>query len=101
MAINVYLQNIDGKKEDQVFDLNNSMARLWPISDSSFPLLQYIDPFGNTIFNGAQMAEIRREIELLMNKASTEDQKVVLRGVTELAKRCEEGPHKYLRFRGD
>jgi hypothetical protein len=101
MAINVYLQNLKGEKEDQVFDLHNSLARLWPISDPSFPLLQYIDPYGNVIFNGMQMPEVRKELELLVEKSSSDEQKTVLRRIHDLAVRCQDHPHKFLRFRGD
>jgi len=80
---------------------NNSLAGLWPINDSSFPLLQYIDPYGNAIFNGVQMSEIRTELKSLIGKASTDEQKAVLGGITELARRCQESSHRVLEIRGD
>ena len=101
MPINVYLQSVDGKKEDQVFDLHNSLARVWPVGNSSFPLLQYIDPYGNTIFNGPQMDQVRKELSLLIEKVTTEEQKTMLRKIDEIAERCQKHPHKFLRFRGD
>jgi hypothetical protein len=101
MTINVYLQSLDGSKHDQVFDLYDSLAQLWPFTDPSFPLLQYIDPYGNAIFNGLQMPEIRRELTLLVEKSVTEQQKSVLRQIDALAAKCQEEPHKFLRFRGD
>jgi hypothetical protein len=101
MAINVYLQTLDGKKEDEVFDPHNSLARLWPIGDSSFPLLQYIDPYGNVIFNGSQMAEVQRELDLMAVRSANTEQRDILLKIRDLAVRGQEHPHKFLRFRGD
>lgn len=102
MAINIYLQNIDGsKREAVVLDKYYSLAKLWPIEDSSFPLLQYVDPYGNTIFNGAQMPEIERELDRLIAQAANDEQIQVLRQVRDLAERCRRHAHKFLRFVGD
>ena|SRR5579864_29382 len=101
MAINVYLQTLDGKKEGEVFDLNNALAKLWPTGDKSFPLLQYIDPYGNVVFNAAQMAEVQRELDLISARSSNDEQREVLRKIRDLAGKGQEHPHKFLRFRGD
>ncbi|HET9181576.1 MAG TPA: hypothetical protein VFP59_05545 [Candidatus Angelobacter sp.] len=78
-----------------------SLAELWPVGNSDFPLLQYIDPYGNAIFNGLQMSEVKRELSELINRASNDEQRSVLRRVLEMAEECEKHPHKFLRFRGD
>ena len=57
MPIKVVLQDIRGCAIDQVLDPNCLLQRIWPIEDGSFPLLQYIDPYGNTIFNQVQMVK--------------------------------------------
>jgi hypothetical protein len=101
MAINVYLQDSEGKKEDQVFDMHYSLARVWPVSDPSFPLLQYIDPYGNVIFNGSQMGEVQKELGVLIEQSSSEEQKDVLLRIRDLAAECAKRPHCFLRFRGD
>jgi hypothetical protein len=101
MAIDAILQNINGQREAEVVDSNYSLAHIWPIGDQSFPLLQYIDPYGNTVFNGLQMPEVQRELEILVGKASTDEQKDTLRRIRELAVRCQKQPHMFLRFSGD
>jgi hypothetical protein len=78
-----------------------SLAQIWPIADSSFPLLQYIDPYGNTIFNGAQMPQVKNELSLLIERAPKQEQKEVLRLVLDLATVCGKHPHLFLRFHGD
>jgi hypothetical protein len=101
MAINAYLQTIDGKKRQEVFDMNYCLAGLWPIGDKSFPLLQYIDPYGSVVFNEKQMAEVEHKLNLLLARCSSKEQKEVLTGIRDLAKRGQESPHQFLRFRGD
>jgi len=100
MPINVYLQTLDGTKKGGVFDLHNSLVNLWPIGDSSFLLLQYIDPYCNVIFNGSQMAEVRKELQRLI-QLSKDDVQAVLREIDELAAESQRNPHLFLRFRGD
>ena len=101
MAIKVILQTIDGKKGDEIVDPDYSLATTWPFGDQSFPLLQYIDPYGNTVFNGLQMPEVRKELDLLIDKAPSDEQRATLRRIHELAVSCQKQPHMFLRFRGD
>jgi hypothetical protein len=101
VAINVILQTIDGKKLNEVVDYSYSLARMWPFGDQSFPLLQYVDPYGNTVFNGLQMPEVQKELELLIDKASSDEQRSALGQIRDLAVNCQKKPHMFLRFSGD
>ena len=101
MAIKAILQTIDGKKENEVVDSRYSLASIWPFGDQSFPLLQYIDPYGNTVFNGLQMPEVQKELELLIGKALSDEQRDTLGQIRDLAVSCQKEPHMFLRFRGD
>ncbi len=101
MAIKAILQNIDGKKSDEVVDPNYSLAAIWPLADQSFPLLQYIDPYSNTMFNGLQMPEVQKELDLLIGKVSNDEPRNTLQRIRELAVTCRNQPHMFLRFRGD
>jgi hypothetical protein len=55
MPIFVVLQTIEGKRLDEASPASSVLNRLLPFGDVSFPLLGFIDPYGNTIFNGTQM----------------------------------------------
>lgn len=101
MAITAILQSVDGKKHAEVLDQDYLLAKVWPVGDKSFALLQYIDPYGNAIFNGAQMSEVQKELQVLLEKAPMDDQKRILRRVGALAETCRQHPHFFLRFRGD
>jgi hypothetical protein len=101
MAIKVILETIHGGSLDEVLDPYGDLLALWPIDDRSFSLLQFIDPYGNAIFNGKQMPQVLQELELLNDRCSRDEQKVMLERIKKLATRCRENPHQYLRFAGD
>lgn len=102
MPIKVVLQNIDGTRRiDSVVDAEGSLNRCLPIDDSAFPLLQYIDSYGDTVFNGNQMPQIIDELERLMRLPSKEPCRELLEKVRSLAIRCQGAGHLYLRFTGD
>src|SRR5437868_795552 len=101
MAIKVILEAIRGKALDEVLDPYNEVSALWPIDDGSFPLLQFIDPYGNTIFNGKQMSHVMKELELLSGLCSHDTQKLMLDRIKMLAIHCRDNPHEFLRFSGD
>jgi hypothetical protein len=101
MSISVYLQTIHEKKLDQVNDMDYCLAEVWPTADPKFPLLQYIDPYGNAIFNGLQMSQLKKEIASLKEVAITDEQVDLLNKISDLAERCRQQTHTFLRFRGD
>ena len=57
MPIKVALQTIDNKKLEQVVpNAAEVVINDWlPFGDPIYPMLQYVDEYGNTIFNGLQM----------------------------------------------
>jgi hypothetical protein len=101
MPIKAILQTIAGKKLDQAEDSGYSLAAIWPFNDRSFPLLQYIDPYGNAVFNGLQMSEVQKELDPLIRRAANDEQRNTLRRIRELSVTCERQPHTFLRFAGD
>lgn len=102
MPIKVILQNIDGTRRiDTVTDGYGGLNRCLPLGDHSFPLLQYVDPLGNAVFNPLQMPQLIEELELLMSKCSDQESKSLLEKVKELAVQCGKSNHQYLRFVGD
>jgi hypothetical protein len=47
------------------------------------------------------MAEVERELDILLERCSSQEQKEVVGAIRELAKKGQDTPHLYLRFRGD
>jgi len=78
MPIKAMLQAVDGRKYAEVVDPNYFLADIWPCDDRSFPLLQHIDPYGNTVFNGLQMPEVQKGLDILISNASNHEQKAIL-----------------------
>jgi hypothetical protein len=101
MAIKAILQTVDGKKQSEVVDPAYSLAKIWPVGDQSFLLLQYIDPYGNTIFNRQQMPEVEKEIDILLGGTLTAEQREIRARIRALATECHGRVHMFLRFRGD
>lgn len=102
MAIDTFLQKIPVEgRGGEALDSSDVLAGLWPAGDASFPLLQYVDPYGDAVFNGAQMPEVIRELEVLRSRATSEEQKELLAEIIALAMRCRQQPETFLRFLGD
>jgi len=101
MPISVVLQDIHGKKIKEFAPTGGLLDRLLPIEDRRFPMLRYVDPYGNTIFNGGQMYPVLEELDRVGAEVSGKDEKEILARLRELAIYCRDHPHIYLRFIGD
>ncbi len=101
MGIKVALQTIHGKDLGLVSKTWGMLDRVLPIGNPRFPMLRYIDPYGNTIFNGDQMYPLLEELDRLAAEVSNEDGKALLAQIRELAIHCRDHPHEFLRFIGD
>lgn len=64
-------------------------------ADADFLLLRYIDPYGDTIFNRVQMDDFLAD----WNRLCPQDEQWSL--VRDMALRCRDEAHLYLRFIGD
>ncbi len=101
MGIKVALQTIHGKEFGLVTNTGGLLDRVLPIEDPRFPMMRYIDPYGNTIFNGVQMYPLLEELDRLIEETSSPDGKRLLAQIRELAIQCRDHPHQFLRFIGD
>ena len=103
MPLKVVLQNLNGERRfDEAVPLNAALDRVLPVfEDASFPLLRFIDPYGDTLFNGNQMHGFLTEWDrIILTLGNGDDRKFFLR-VREMAEKCKEKPHVFLRFIGD
>jgi hypothetical protein len=63
MPIKAILQNIDGTRQiGGVTDADGGLNRCLPFGDESFPLFQYVDPYGNVVFSPLQMPQLLGEL---------------------------------------
>jgi hypothetical protein len=101
VAIDLFLKTLNGKKKELLDDPDALLSRLWPIGDPSFPLLQYIDPYGVTIFGTTQVAQIQKELKMLIQGTTNTKERELLAQALDFAVRASEHPHWFLWFSGD
>jgi hypothetical protein len=74
MPITVVRQTIDGKRLDEAVPRNAALNRLLPIpEDTSFPMIRFIDPFGDTLFSSNQMIGFLPEWDRLRKDVSDKE----------------------------
>jgi len=102
MGLEIVLQTESGAKVDSVADPKNYLGKLLPqIDDESHPLLGGIDPYGDTVFNGIQIRRFLLEWEAVSSNAVTTEERELVSKIEELALRCRDEVHLYIRFVGD
>lgn len=69
--------------------------------DDSFVFLQYLNEYGDTVFNTLQMEAVIPELIRLMPYTHTAEERATLEDVIAMANRVREGTHLYLIFLGD
>ena len=102
MGFNVELQDEFGGCIARVDDPLCLLDKLMPeLGDESYPFLGSIDPYGDTTFNGLQMRRFLKEWDTVRQEAKTADEETLIAAVEELARRCRDEVHTYLKFIGD
>jgi hypothetical protein len=71
------------------------------IEPGTYPLIKYIDMYGDTIFNRLQMTDFLAGWRQLRALASNPEEAALLDEVERLATTCQEIPGHYLKFYGD
>ena len=103
MGIDVYLIDENGKVAGTVSDLFNRIPGLVSImrDPSSTHCLQYIDRYGDTVFNALQIDRFLEEWETVESNVFTSEDREMAAAVKTLAREGLRGPHMYLKFIGD
>src|SRR5215475_6347897 len=103
MGMNAQLMSERGEVIEEVSD---DQSRLHPLIEAvrdyeSTHCLQYMDPYGDTIFNSLQLPRFLDEWKMVMEVAVATEDKDLAASVQRLALLAEEEIHMYLRFVGD
>ncbi len=101
MPIHVVLQNINNEKIAVIVPPDALLNDILPFGDPAFCLLQFVDLYGDTIFNGLQMQQFIKEWDIIVGRVTTEEGRESLLRIRELALQCQRRPHIFLRFIGD
>jgi hypothetical protein len=102
MGIDVRAETEGGEAIMEWLDPHGRTNGLLPThADSTFSCLRFVDPFGDAVFNQAQIpllaAELRRQLETISDLAIRRHGENVLRVV----QHAEGKTHIYVRFVGD
>lgn len=102
MGLRIVLETERGEPLDSIEDPKNLLHRILPaFEDKSFQLLRFIDWYANTVFNELQIDTFLAEWGRLEQTVQTEEEATLLNNIKDLARRCKEEPHLYLKFYGD
>jgi hypothetical protein len=101
MGFDINLESERGEVIATVADPTNLLHRLIERSLPDEPLLAEIDWYGDTVFNRLQIPRFLSHWQILEGRAKTSDELQIVEDVKELAVRCGESVHLYLKFVGD
>lgn len=105
MTLTIRLEDEQGQQVDVVFDrrgvLYNLISRTAGLDTNRLRLVDYIDLYGNTVFNILQMKQLDDELEALGNTIQNPEEERLLSDVRVLVARCQNGHHLYTKNYGD
>lgn len=102
MGLDIILEDDDGIELDSVSDPGNVLSGLLPaVEDRRFRCLNFVHPYTDTVFNKLQMHEMRSELKILMDSASSEAQRRLLTQIDALLVRGLSQVSSYLKFYGE
>jgi hypothetical protein len=101
--VEIRLEDEDAHVESAVGDPKELLWRLSSRGDlRQTHCLQFIDPYGDTLFNVRQFPGLIEELRSLSPLAHTPEERHLLQAVLQLVQKAQEsGPHLYIRFFGD
>jgi hypothetical protein len=102
MGIDVRIESENGEMLAEWGDPHNRTQALLPSrSDASFYCLRFVDPYGDAVFNEAQISflasEIRRQLDTIQDREARNHGDAILR----LVESVEGKPRVFVRFVGD
>ncbi|MGO9711076.1 MAG: hypothetical protein ACLQBL_19605 [Polyangiaceae bacterium] len=100
--MSILLTTERGDVLDEVGDPTNHLHRVLPAGeDAGYVLVNFIDWYGDTIFNRLQMSRFLAEWAMLREAARADGGMDLHAKVAAMAERCSAEVHLYLKFRGD
>jgi len=93
----VFLED-ENRAEVDALDKEFFLKSLKDVDRDEFKLIKYIDPHGDTVFNGLQMKDLIADFETV---SKLEPDNKLIDEVIRLAKQCSEQSRMYITFYGD
>jgi hypothetical protein len=101
MSLTINLETEDGKILTSICDNNLLQESIPTIEDEKFYCLKYIDLYGDTVFNRLQMDDLIKELLIVKAESKSTDLSDFIGVLVDLAKKCKNDVHLYLKFYGD
>lgn len=98
ITVELWTELTDPTIEDRVLHVRLPRSTA---TDGRFQLLKWVDPWGDTVFNRAQCADLVAELALACESLDDDGALKALVEVKSLATRAASEPHSYLVFIGD
>lgn len=99
MRINVELRDENGLVLERITENGEVRDILPEFSDPQFPLLGFVDPYGDTVFNSGQMRAVIPELQMLRPRHPGAES--LFDRIDAFAQQCSEGVGLFLVFVGD
>jgi hypothetical protein len=104
MGINAAWITENGEPKQEVFDPRQCLTRLamerWhKLTETK--CLQFIEPWGDAVFNQSQVPHLLAELKLELKQNLDPEIKIHLEKVVRLTERAVEQTHTYIKFIGD
>jgi len=92
MGVDVYRNGENGEQLEFLADASGILARLIDLARKSgeFPLLKYVDPFGDTLFNRLQLPEFVEECRRLLTLTAGAEETEFIHHVIAIGERADE-----------
>jgi hypothetical protein len=102
MGLIIRLEGENGELHQEVHDPKNFLIKAIKNHDVSKTFcLQFIDPYGDTIFNQLQVIQLKKELMETHDKTENEEQHNLFIKIEAMIENCLLKPHQYLKFYGD
>jgi hypothetical protein len=95
MGINLNWINEDGKELGSILDPQNIFSQLIWLNKNNSTI------YGDTVFNQLQIPIIMSELEILLTRCRTEEERSKIREMLSLITRSKGETHTYIKFVGD
>ena len=100
MPFYVNLENERHEVIEKIYE-HGWLLKILDLTDRNYYCGRFIDRYGMTIFNRLQMDDFIKEMNTLKVESRDEKAKTFIDEIINLAEKCRNDVHTYIRFNGD
>lgn len=102
MGVNLRLQTEKGEVLAELIDSTGLVAQGLPSDiDNTYACLQFVDLYGDTVFNRLQIPHLIKDLERVVSESRNEQVQAHYTQMKILSERGNLKPHLYIKFIGD